>query len=60
MAEMEGIKIGVVIIDDDVAVTDSTFTVGRRGVAGNFVIKAVAAAAERAPPWKNWWNWAIR
>ncbi len=48
MAEMEGIKIGVVIIDDDVAVTDSTFTVGRRGVAGNFfVIKAVAAAAER-------------
>ena len=24
MAEMEGIKIGVVIIDDDVAVTDST------------------------------------
>ncbi|HHW92071.1 MAG TPA: dihydroxyacetone kinase subunit DhaK [Firmicutes bacterium] len=48
MAEMEGIKVGVVVIDDDVAVTDSTFTVGRRGVAGNFfVIKAVGAAAER-------------
>jgi len=35
------------IIDDDVAVKDSTHTVGRRGVAGNFfVMKAVGAAAE--------------
>ena len=31
------------------AVKDSTYTVGRRGVAGNFfVIKAVGAAAGRA------------
>jgi dihydroxyacetone kinase len=35
------------VIDDDVAVKDSTYTVGRRGVAGNFfVIKAVGAAAD--------------
>ena len=48
MAEAEGLKIGVVVIDDDVAVQDSTHTVGRRGVAGNFfVIKAVGAAAEK-------------
>lgn len=48
IAEAEGIKVGVVVIDDDVAVQDSTHTVGRRGVAGNFfVIKAVGAAAER-------------
>jgi len=48
MAEADGIKVGVVIIDDDVAVQDSTHTVGRRGVAGNFfVIKACAAAAEQ-------------
>lgn len=48
MAEAEGIKMGVVIINDDVAVKDSTHTVGRRGVAGNFfVIKACAAAAEQ-------------
>ncbi|MDR3337449.1 MAG: dihydroxyacetone kinase subunit DhaK [Treponema sp.] len=48
MAEAEGIKIGVVIIDDDVSVNNSTYTVGRRGVAGNFfVIKAVGAAAEK-------------
>ena len=48
MAEADGIKIGVVIIDDDVSVNNSTYTVGRRGVAGNFfIIKAVAAAAEK-------------
>lgn len=47
LAEAEGIKIGVVIIDDDVSVKNSTWTVGRRGVAGNFfIIKAVGAAAE--------------
>ncbi len=48
MAEAEGVRIGTVIVDDDVAVKDSTYTVGRRGVAGNFfVIKALGAAAER-------------
>src|ERR1700733_5627880 len=48
MAEADGITIGTLIVDDDVAVKDSTYTVGRRGVAGNFfVIKAVGAAAEQ-------------
>lgn len=48
MAEAEGIEVRTVIINDDVAVKDSLYTVGRRGVAGNFfVIKAVGAAAER-------------
>ncbi|GHU04150.1 dihydroxyacetone kinase subunit DhaK [Betaproteobacteria bacterium] len=48
LAEADGIKIGVVIIDDDVSVKNSTYTVGRRGVAGNFfVIKAVGAASEK-------------
>jgi dihydroxyacetone kinase-like protein len=48
MAEAEGITIGTLIVDDDVAVKDSTYTVGRRGVAGNFfVIKAVGAASEQ-------------
>jgi len=47
MAEAEGIKVATLMIDDDVAVKDSTYTIGRRGVAGNFfVIKAVSAAAE--------------
>jgi phosphoenolpyruvate---glycerone phosphotransferase subunit DhaK len=48
MAEAEGIRIETLIVDDDVSVKDSTYTVGRRGVAGNFfVIKAVGAASER-------------
>jgi dihydroxyacetone kinase-like protein len=47
MAEADGINIKTVLVNDDVAVKDSTWTVGRRGVAGNFfVIKAVGAAAE--------------
>jgi dihydroxyacetone kinase-like protein len=46
-AAADGIEIGTVIIDDDVAVQNSTWTVGRRGVAGNFfVIKACGAAAQ--------------
>ena len=44
----EGIDVDHVIVDDDVAVRDSTFTVGRRGVAGTvFVHKCAGAAAER-------------
>jgi dihydroxyacetone kinase-like protein len=44
----EGIEAQLLFINDDVAVEDSTYTVGRRGVAGNFfVIKAVGAAAEQ-------------
>jgi dihydroxyacetone kinase-like protein len=47
LAEAEGIKVKQFIVNDDVAVKDSLYTVGRRGVAGNFfVIKACGAAAE--------------
>lgn len=48
MAEADGIKVTTLFINDDVAVQDSTWTVGRRGVAGNFfVIKAVGAKSEQ-------------
>ena len=48
MAEADGVTIKTLIVDDDVAVKDSAYTVGRRGVAGNFfVIKAVGAASEK-------------
>jgi phosphoenolpyruvate---glycerone phosphotransferase subunit DhaK len=48
LAEADGIEVRTVVINDDVAVKDSTWTVGRRGVAGNFfVMKAVGAAAEQ-------------
>ncbi|MFC5928967.1 dihydroxyacetone kinase subunit DhaK [Cryobacterium melibiosiphilum] len=47
MSAAEGINVKTLFIDDDVAVQDSTYTVGRRGVAGNFfVMKAVGAASE--------------
>lgn len=47
MAEMEGIKVDQVIVNDDVAVDGSLYTVGRRGVAGTvFVHKIAGALAE--------------
>lgn len=47
MAQMEGIKVAQVVVNDDVAVKDSLYTVGRRGVAGTvFVHKIAGAKAE--------------
>ncbi|HEY0247834.1 MAG TPA: dihydroxyacetone kinase subunit DhaK [Gryllotalpicola sp.] len=47
LSEADGITVRTLFINDDVSVEDSTYTVGRRGVAGNFfVMKAVGAAAE--------------
>ncbi|AZN30002.1 dihydroxyacetone kinase subunit DhaK [Flaviflexus salsibiostraticola] len=46
--EAEDIKVDIAYVNDDVAVQDSTYTVGRRGVAGNFfVMKAAGALAEK-------------
>lgn len=47
MAQMEGIKVAQVVVNDDVAVKDSLYTVGRRGVAGTvFVHKIAGSKAE--------------
>lgn len=47
LAEMEGIRVEKVIVNDDVAVEDSLYTAGRRGVAGTiFVHKISGALAE--------------
>lgn len=47
MAEMDGIKVDSVVVDDDVAVENSTWTIGRRGIAGTvFVHKLAGAKAE--------------
>ncbi|MDD7147418.1 MAG: dihydroxyacetone kinase subunit DhaK [Lachnospiraceae bacterium] len=47
MAEADGIKVKQVVVNDDVAVKDSLYTVGRRGVAGTvFVHKIAGAKAE--------------
>ena len=48
MAEMDGIRCMNVITNDDVAVQDSLYTTGRRGVAGTiFVHKCAGAKAEQ-------------
>ena len=47
MARDEGIEVDEVVVNDDVAVDGSLYTVGRRGVAGTvFVHKITGAAAE--------------
>ncbi|WP_281658589.1 dihydroxyacetone kinase subunit DhaK [Halobacillus sp. Cin3] len=47
LAEAEGIQVDQVVVNDDVAVEDSSFTTGRRGVAGTvFVHKLAGAMAE--------------
>ncbi|MER6307250.1 dihydroxyacetone kinase subunit DhaK [Streptomyces sp. NPDC001739] len=51
LAEDEGIQVASVLVDDDVAVTDSTFTAGRRGTGATlFVEKIAGAAAEEGMP----------
>lgn len=48
LASEDGIHVDYVIVDDDIAVQDSLYTVGRRGVAGTvFVHKIAGAAAEQ-------------
>ncbi|MFM1651572.1 dihydroxyacetone kinase subunit DhaK [Brevibacillus sp. B_LB10_24] len=44
LAEMEGIKVELVVVKDDVAVPDSTFSTGRRGIAGTVFVNKVAGA----------------
>ena len=46
--EEDGINVDAVYVNDDIAVKDSLYTVGRRGVAGTvFVHKIAGAAAEQ-------------
>ncbi|QZY54419.1 dihydroxyacetone kinase subunit DhaK [Crassaminicella profunda] len=48
LADAEGIKVESVVVNDDVAVENSTYTTGRRGIAGTiFVHKIAGAAAEK-------------
>lgn len=45
MASEDGIPVEYVKVDDDIAVEDSLYTVGRRGVAGTVLVHKVAGAA---------------
>ncbi len=48
LAEMEDIQVDKIVVDDDIAVEDSTYTAGKRGVAGTVLVHKIlgAAAAE--------------
>ncbi len=41
----EGLRVASIVVNDDVAVENSTYTVGRRGIAGNFFVQKIAGAA---------------
>lgn len=45
MAEMEGITVEKVVVADDVAVENSTYTIGRRGIAGTLFVHKIAGMA---------------
>lgn len=48
LADAEGVEVATVVVNDDVAVENSTWTAGRRGVAGTVLVEKIAgAAAER-------------
>ena len=48
MAADEGIEVKQVVVNDDVAVDGSLYTVGRRGVAGTIFVHKIAGAAAEA------------
>ncbi len=48
MAEAEGIKVASVLVNDDVAVEDSLYTTGRRGIAGTVFVHKIAGAKAEA------------
>lgn len=45
LAAADGVEVRSVIVNDDVAVQDSLYTAGRRGVAGTVLIEKIAGAA---------------
>lgn len=45
LADAEGVEVRAVVVNDDVAVEDSLYTAGRRGVAGTLAVEKIAGAA---------------
>jgi dihydroxyacetone kinase-like protein len=48
MAEMDGIQVESVVVNDDVAVENSLYTAGRRGIAGTIFVHKIAGAKAEA------------
>ena len=44
MAEMEGINVEKIIVGDDIAVENSTYTIGKRGIAGTLFVHKIAGS----------------
>lgn len=47
LAEMEGIEVASVVVDDDIAVENSLYTQGRRGVAGTIFVHKILGHTAR-------------
>ena len=47
LAEMEGIEVASVVVDDDIAVENSLYTQGRRGVAGTIFVHKILGHVAR-------------
>jgi dihydroxyacetone kinase-like protein len=45
LADADGVTVESVVVDDDVAVQDSTYTAGRRGVGATVLVEKLAGAA---------------
>jgi dihydroxyacetone kinase-like protein len=48
LAVAEGVEVASIVVDDDVAVQDSTYTAGRRGVGATVLVEKIAGAAAEA------------
>src|SRR5690348_2276624 len=48
LAEDEGVEVASVVVDDDVAVQDSLYTAGRRGVGATVLLEKMAGARAEA------------
>ena len=47
LAEMEGIEVASIVVDDDIAVENSLYTQGRRGVAGTIFVHKILGHVAR-------------
>src|SRR5699024_7260813 len=48
MADMDDISVDFIVVDDDIAVEDSTYTAGKRGIAGTVLVHKILGAAAEA------------
>lgn len=48
MAEADDIEVASIVVDDDIAVENSEFTQGKRGVAGTALVEKIIGAAARS------------